>query len=197
MKNLKYLFFALALVSYSSFAKTSREVQTAKINQYFEELSFEKIDFEPVGAVCERVAVKEIEAYYPKTQFTIINSIQYDEHNITVGELDLVIFDKNTEIVEAVAEVKCWKNFQSAKKKAKEQRMRFLLHLEKNILITDKTKKRYSKSQFKQIKKFFSVSQLGGVGEGFDYELSLNLNELMQLRSQLLDCRAAGRCPKR
>jgi len=194
---MKNFILAILLVSSPIFAKSSREVQTAKINQYFDELSYEKTDFEPAGAVCERVALREMEAYYPKTQFSIINSIQYDEHDVTIGELDLVIFDKNTDIVEAVAEVKCWRSFEGARKKAKEQRMRFLQHLDRNIVITDKTKKRYSKSQFKQIKKFFAISQHGGVGEGFDYELSLDLNELMLLRTQLLDCRAAGRCPKR
>lgn len=198
MKKLNFFVVALLLVSSSVFAKPNREDHSAIISNYFEELSYEKTDFEPTGAVCERVAVREMEAYYPKTQFTIINGVQYDEKNTTVGELDLVIFNKNTEIVEAVAEVKCWRSFGGGAKKAKEQRMRFLQHLDRNIVIYDKdTKKRYSKNQFKQIQKYFSISQQGGIGQGFEYELSLDLKELMQLRSQLLDCKLSGRCPRR
>jgi hypothetical protein len=198
MKKLNFFVVALLLVSSSLFAKPNRQDNSGIISKYYEELSYEKTDFEPTGAVCERVAVREMEAYYPKTQFTIVNGVQYDEKNITIGELDLVIFDKNSENVEAVAEVKCWRSFGGGAKKAKEQRMRFLQHLDRNIVIYDKdTKKRYSKNQFKQIKKYFAISQQGGVGQGFDYELSLDLKELMLLRSQLLDCRAAGRCPRR
>lgn len=198
MKKLNFFVVALLLVSTSVFAKPNREDHSQIISKYFEELSYEKVDWEPTGAVCERVAVREMEVYYPKSQYTILNGVQYDEKNITIGELDLVIFDKNTDLVDTVAEVKCWRSFGGGAKKAKEQRMRFLQHLDRNIVIYDKdTKKRFSKNQFKQIKKYVSISQEGGVGQGFDFELSLDLKELMNLRSQLLDCKAAGRCPRR
>lgn len=56
---------------------------------------------------------------------------------------------------------------------------------------------RYSKDVFKSIQKYFSISQNGGVNQGFDFELSLDFKELMELRKRLLDCRAEGRCPRR
>lgn len=168
-----------------------------RIDEYFELLSYEKVDFDPVGTVCERVAVREVESLYPSANYDIINSIRYDEKKVTVGELDVVVFDKSTGKVEAVAEVKCWKSFKSALKKAKEQRMRFLAHLNNNIVIEDKNGKRYSKDLFKHIQKYFSISQAGGVNQGFDFELSLDFKELMELRSKLLSCKDAGRCPRR
>lgn len=191
------LLYALAAfaMSFSAFSKSAE--QSERINNYFEILSYEKTDFEPVGAVCERVAVRELDPSYPDANYTIVNGIQYDEHKTTVGELDVVIFDKFTGKVEAVAEVKCWRSFQGALKKAKEQRMRFLTHLNRNIVITDKEAKRYSKESFNQIKKYFSISQDGGINQGFDFELSLDFRELMELRKRLLDCRSAGRCPRR
>lgn len=196
MKKLISTFLLLSIIFPSLlFAKNTEN--SKRINDYFEILSYEKTDFEPVGAVCERVAVREVEPIYPSANFDIVNSIQYDEHKTTIGELDVVIFDKATGKVEAIAEVKCWKSFKGALKKAKEQRMRFLTHLNRNIVITDKDEKRYSKDKFNSIQKYFSISQNGGVNQGFDFELSLDFKELMELRKMLLDCRAQGRCPRR
>ena len=128
MKNLIFPLLALAFLGTGAFAKSEPQTNK-KLDEYFEVLSYEKTDFEPVGAVCERVALREVESQYPSVNYNIINSIQYDEHDITVGELDLVIFNRSTGKAEAVAEVKCWRSFKSALKKAKEQRMRFQLHL--------------------------------------------------------------------
>lgn len=196
MKNLIKISIALSFIIPSLTIAKNVE-NTKRINEYFEILSYEKTDFEPVGAVCERVAVREVEPTYPDANFEIINGIQYDENKTTIGELDVIIFDKSTGNVEAVAEVKCWKSFKGALKKAKDQRKRFLTHLNRNIVLTDKNLKRYSKDKFNHIQKYFSISQSGGVNQGFDFELSLDFKEMMELRKMLLDCRAQGRCPRR
>ncbi|AUN97887.1 hypothetical protein DOM21_11845 [Bacteriovorax stolpii] len=188
------LFCALLLTSQLQ-AKTP--VASKGVEEYFNVLARDKVDFEPQGMVCERVAVREVESIYPSANYDIINSIRYDDKKTTIGELDVVVIDKNTNQVEAVAEVKCWKSFNGALKKAKEQRMRFLTYLNRSIIIEDKDGKRYSKDQFKRIQKFFTISQAGGMNQGFDFELSLNFKELMELRGRLLDCKAQGRCPQR
>jgi hypothetical protein len=196
MKKLFLPTFLIALlISTNIFSKQIEKNE--RIDKYFEELSYEKTNFEPDGAVCERVALREVDVLYPKENFEIINSIQYDDKKTTIGELDLVIFDKTTGMVEAVAEVKCWRSFGGALKKAKEQRMRFQTFLNRSIVITDQNEKRYSKDLFKNIKRFFTISQSGGMNQGFDFELSLDLKELIELRSRLLNCHAEGRCPKR
>lgn len=197
MKNIIKSLILSALL-FTNIAHARKEPSDPKkIDEYFELLSYEKTDFEPMGAVCERVAVREVEVVYPAANYNIMNSISYTEHKTTIGELDVVIFDKETKKVEAVAEVKCWRSFGGALKKARDQRQRFLTHLNNNIEITDQDGKRYSKDLFKNIQKYFSISQSGGVNQGFDVELSLSLNDLMLLRSKLLDCKASGRCPRR
>lgn len=194
-KILNYTFLSLILATNFAIAKVIST--NPKIDEYFEELSYEDTNFEPDGAVCERVAVREVDVLYPKENFTIINSIQYDDKKTTIGELDLVIFDKSTGLVEAIAEVKCWRSFEGGLKKAKEQRMRFQTYLNRGITITDGNDKRYSKDVFKQIKRYFTISQAGGMNRGYDFELSLDLKELIELRSRLLNCHAEGRCPRR
>lgn len=193
-KSIILTIFLVLFTSFDVFAKTFEN--SKQIDEYFELLSYEKTDFEPVGAVCERVAVREVEPSYPSSNYEIKNGIQYDEHKTTIGELDVVVFNKLTGKVEAVAEVKCWRSFPGALKKAKEQRMRFLTYLNKNIVITDKEQNKYSKNDFNNIQKYFSISQDGGVNQGFDFELSLDFKELMELRKRLLDCHAEGRCPR-
>ena len=168
-----------------------------KIDEYFEVLSFDKVDFTPEGAVCERVALREVDSLYPRENYDVVNSISYNDKGTTIGELDLVVFDKNTKKVEAIAEVKCWTSFKSALKKAKDQRIRFQTFLNRGIVIFDKDDHKYSKDDFKQVKRFFTISQDGGVNQGFDFELSMSLNDLMKLRQKLLDCHLEGRCPRR
>lgn len=192
---MKYLIL-LFIISTNSFAGFNAYSEK-RIQDYFDILSYEKTNFEPDGAVCERVAEREFEKYYPKENYTIINSIHYNDKKTTIGELDLVIFDKQTDLVKAIAEVKCWTNFQSALKKAKDQRIRFQTYLNHGIVISDNDGKRYSKDQFKSVEKYFTISQDGGVNQGFDFELSLTLKEFVELRNRLLICKSEGRCPKR
>ena len=197
MKNIiKLILLSALLLTNVAYSKVTLS-DTKRIDEYFDLLATEKTDFEPVGAVCERVAVREVEAMYPSVNYNIINSISYTQHDVTIGELDVVIIDKATEKVEAVAEVKCWKSYEGALKKARDQRKRFLTHLNNKIVIKDKTGKVYSKDVFKNIQKYFSISQAGGVNQGFDFELSMNLKDLMTLRTRLLECKSQGRCPRR
>lgn len=193
MKWSLYLTLGLCLLqSLNSYGKTFGQEEI--IQKYFDILKSESTDFEPTGAVCERVAVRELVSEYPTDKYFIKNGIQYDERNMTIGELDVVVFDKATGMVEAVAEVKCWKSFEGARKKAKEQRMRFQTYLNKNIVIYDDEGKKYQKNQFALVRRYFSISQFGGVGQGFDVELSLDFKEMMELRKRLLDCRAFKNC---
>jgi hypothetical protein len=197
MKKLIQLTLFCALIFPTFLLGKDTEITNPRLQEYFEILAHETTDFSTDGVVCERVAMREVESLYPAANFEIVNSISYDEHNVTVGELDLVIFDKSTKKVSAIAEVKCWKSFSGALKKAKNQRMRFVTHLNNNIEIHDQDGKRYSKDLFKNVQKYFTISQAGGLNQGFDFELSLDLKELMSLRSMLLDCKAQGRCPIR
>lgn len=193
MKWSLYLTLSLCLFqSFNSYGKTFGQEEI--IQKYFDLLKIESTDFEPTGAVCERVAVRELVQEYPADKYFIKNGIQYDERNMTIGELDVVVFDRATGMVEAVAEVKCWKSFEGARKKAKEQRMRFQTYLNKNIVIYDDEGKKYQKNQFALVRRYFSISQFGGVGQGFDVELSLDFKEMMELRKRLLDCRAFKNC---
>ncbi len=194
MKNI-FIIITLLFSIQNSHAKTfSRENEIA---QYFEDLSYEDIDFEPMGMVCERVAVRELLKEYPQDKYEILNGLQYDDKKATIGELDVVIYNKSNQKVEAVAEVKCWESFKGALKKARDQRQRFKLYLNRKIVITDQNQKHYKVEDFNQVQRYISISQEGGVNQGFDFELSLDLKELMEIRKRLLDCYAQSKCPRK
>lgn len=193
MKITILILLSLSLSFSSLFAK---EKHNSRIDELFEILSYQPNSFDPTGAVCERVAEIELLAQYPASNYKIISGIEYQNKVETIGELDLVILDLQTNRVETVYEVKCWKSYKNGLRKAREQRLRFVNQLNYDIKIIDKNKNTYSKEIFSQIREFQTVSQLGGVQEGFDVELSLDLKDLMKLRSRLLDCYAVAKCPR-
>lgn len=195
MKNLKLLLIVSLLLA-TSFLHAKDSASEARINELFEELSYVKANYDPTGAVCEKVAEIEIKALYPETDYQIINGIEYHNKIEAIGELDLIIFDKKTDLVDNVIEVKCWKSYKGGLRKAHEQKTRFQANLKNDIRILDKNGKTYPKAKFLNIREFKTMSQLGGVQEGFDYELSLDLKSLMKLRDKLLDCYAHKRCPR-
>lgn len=195
MKKINALIIlATLLATPFSFAKESPP--HPRINELFEELAYSKTNFDPTGAVCEKVAEIELRSVFPESNYRIVNGIEYHNKVEAIGELDIIVFDKKTNNVDTVIEVKCWKSYKNGLRKAREQRMRFQTQLQYDIKIIGKDKTLYPKSQFMNIREYKTVSQLGGMNEGFDFELSLDLKDLMKLRDKLLDCYAHKLCPR-
>lgn len=155
---------------------------------------------EPQGAICEEVAKLRFQEKYPEPMFSVITGISYSEKFGTLGELDIIVFDNQTDSAVAVSEVKCWKNQKQGLEKAIDQRLRFInnIHSGKNLKFKwefDETKA-FTKGQFLNIKSFTSIGQKGAVEAGYDEELEYTLKELMQLRSRILRCQDLEGCKK-
>ncbi|MGE3262008.1 MAG: hypothetical protein AB7K68_09535 [Bacteriovoracia bacterium] len=152
-----------------------------------------------VGTICEQVARLELMKDYPENRYAITNGIAYGRNRATEGELDVVVFEKPTMKAVLVGEVKCWSNFNSAKNKANKQRSRFLSVIgtgdDVNLWAT-KNGQHYSKSQFASVTNFISISSEGADRAGFDMALEMDLQELMELRQQIMSCQANGSCRK-
>lgn len=203
MKNIfksSALLIAFIIATSFSAALASDRLSSTDIisNEYFDIFSREYVDFEPTGRVCEQAALIELERnYYPRSQYRIEQGISYFRGVETVGELDLVVFDKVTDEVLAVGEVKCWKNLKGALRKAKQQQQRFKESLFNKITIKSANGATLSLAKFKNIKDYFSIAQEGAINAGFTYELPLNFKEFMTLRGRLLDCKVEGKCPRK
>ena len=155
-------------------------------------------NLEPTGAICEEIAQLRFAEIYPEPKYKVVTGVEYADKEKTLGELDVVVFNNETQIVDVVGEVKCYTTMKNGLKKAKEQRKRFLTNVGSPKALTftwlsDRSLK-LAKTQFKKVQKFVSIAQLGAVAKGYDYELPYTLNELMQLREDILKCQGDGVC---
>jgi hypothetical protein len=183
----KAVFLFISLFVFSAFAGT--------LENYKEQLKDIPVDYVVNGAVCEQVARLEMMKLYPENQFETLVGVTYGHPAATIGELDVVIFNRATGNVDVVAEVKCWKDLDKAHNKAMEQRERFLRALQvmpKMIIYRGNTA--YTKEQFSHIQRYLSISQKGGEAHGFDITMDYTLAELMEFRASMLKCQSDGGC---
>ncbi|ASD64063.1 hypothetical protein [Bdellovibrio bacteriovorus] len=188
MRVLSALFFVV-LFSSVSFAG-------GDIEPYFEALKNSGANFEPDGTVCEEIARLEVTKEFGDA-YEVTTGVEYSLGKDTIGELDVVVFERATHKVVLVAEVKCWKNLQQAMDKLKAQRDRFTWNLTKHaahIQFQPDEGLSFRVEDFQGPFKFRAISQCGGLKKGFDQEIQLTLTEVQQLRSKLLKCQAWGEC---
>lgn len=155
-------------------------------------------NLEPTGAICEEIAQLRFAEIYPEPNYKVVTGIEYADKEKTLGELDVVVFNNETQLADIIGEVKCYTTVKSGLKKAKEQRKRFLTNINSPKALTftwlnDRTVK-LAKTQFKKAKKFVTIGQSGTIAKGYDYELPYSLSELMQLREDIIKCQSEGRC---
>jgi hypothetical protein len=169
----------------------------AGLGEDFRDLKNSGADFEIVGTVCEEVTRLRFQEEYPSSKYAVVTGVEYGDGNRTIGELDVVVFEKATQKVNRIAEVKCWRNTNSAQDKARSQRQRFLTNLQSGKTIYFKSLHsdyKFKRDNFVQNREFLTVAQKGSKISGFDIELSYDLRELMQLRQMMMDCQAKNEC---
>lgn len=171
----------------------SVSAHAAPINDLFEKLRDSALNYEVVGVVCEQVSRLELMKTYPESDYHIVNGIEYGDNTRTIGELDVVVFQKSTKKAVLVGEVKCWRDLKGALSKARNQRKRFQSSLSKNIELHDHEND-YDKSQFSNVQKFVAIAPKGATVAGFEMDMENSLGELMELRDKLLRCQDAGQC---
>lgn len=197
MKATNALFsFATGLLAL--FVFSASPVMAADLQSVFEALKNKAVDYETSGQICEEVARLEFAKKYDPSLYLITGGVEYKIQKQVVGELDLVIVDRQSQEVVLIGEVKCWKAPKDAITKAHEQRARFLSTLKKNssqIVFDSDEGLAFQANQF-QHPQFISIAQAGTSVQGFDYELSYTLQELMQIRNLMLRCQSQGLCPK-
>lgn len=190
MKFFKSIFF-LSLISVPVFA--SGDIQVV-----FEALKNSAVDYGPSGQVCEQVARLQFAEKYTPDRYEITGGLEYKVQNRTIGELDLVIFEKQTHNVVLVGEVKCWKRLGQALEKAHDQRSRFLKTLNRQgseIVFASKEGQTFEAAQFDS-PEYVSIAQEGSESYGFDVDLNYSLHDLMKLREMLISCQTHHQCPQ-
>ncbi|OFZ21743.1 MAG: hypothetical protein A2X94_15765 [Bdellovibrionales bacterium GWB1_55_8] len=184
----------LLLVLFSAF---SIQVQAEPIQSLFEKLRDSGEDYQNEGAVCEQVARLELQREYPSHSYEIVVGIEYANVRQTIGELDVVVFDRHGQAI-LVGEVKCWSDLRKARRKAAQQRTRFLDTIQSgapiDMFLASNRSVPFRREQFQALSRFISISQRGGRSFGFDRDLPNSLSEMRELRETLMQCQAAGKC---
>lgn len=165
---------------------------------YIEQLRDYPVNYQVEGAICEQVARLELFNDYDPRRYEIEVNLSYGQGKDTLGELDIVVFEKFSGIAVFVAEVKCWTDPGKAQYQGNIQRHRFMeqIHINSSLWIRQGNEL-YRPSRFRGLKKFDLIGQAGARRYGFDRELRLNLNQLKDLRTGMLECQKARLCQGR
>lgn len=184
--------FSIVLVLFASHA-------FAGLGEDFNKLKHSGSDYEVVGTVCEEVAKLRFQEEFPSSKFEVITGVEYNDGSRTIGELDVVVFEKFSMKVVRVSEVKCWRDLGGALSKAHSQRKRFVNHLNSNKPIYFRSlhsQHQFKEAHFLSVRDFTAVAQMGSKSAGFDYELPYDLKDLMKLRQMMMECQDKGICTR-
>lgn len=161
----------------------------------FEALKKVPRSYSDSGAICEEIARLDIQKKYPAPQFKVEVGIAYSDRDGTIGELDVIVFDRGQ--VTLIGEVKCWNSLNGGLKKAREQRARFLDNLNSNkelVFMSTSTRQRFDQSAFEGVQNFITIGQLGALDKGYDMELGYTLEEMHQHTGDMIGCQQSGEC---
>lgn len=162
----------------------------------FEAIKNNARNLEDKGAICEEVALYKLQQLYPDS--FAVSGIAYSDKNGSIGELDVILFDKSSKKAFMIAEVKCWKDAKEGLRKARDQRSRFfdVLGSTKEIHFhyhRDRSLS-FTKQNFRGVENFISIGQKGTKANGYDLELDYTLDELMKMRTEIMRCQYQGAC---
>jgi hypothetical protein len=159
-----------------------------KLDAVFHQLKDSHEDYDKVGTICEQVTKLELEKEYTSPQYEVKTGVIYRNKQTILGELDAVVFKKDTQKAILAAEVKCWRDQDKALKKAKKQLLNFFnqLNLETalDFFLSTDSRTHFQKSQFEKGMILIPVSYRGS---GFKYSLEFSLSELLELRERILN----------
>lgn len=182
-----------------AFARGAQQ-EAFTIESEFEKLASWPANYGDVGRICEELARLRFQEAYPNQEYKVLVGLKYFEGNRTVGELDIVIFDKTNDLAILVGEVKCWKNMQGAMSKARKQLRRFKTYVQKpNAISHFSGDEPYAAEvgswQFEVYPEIATIAQNGSKEYGFTHEIGLSLQDAMTLRKRLQNCQRSGACP--
>jgi hypothetical protein len=185
LNGLVFFFLALSLSCTSVFARTMQDA--------YDHLKGTLPRGATLGMVCEQLAKWKFSEMYPEPKFDVETGIEYrDTTGRTVGELDLVIFDRRTGNVKLVGETKCKNEHRrkEAKKLASRQlhRLRTFLNLDPNLSFTSTIRRgvRYSVEQFYGYIKYAIILPRSETAHSNVNDLDFSLDQIRGLHRRLV-----------
>lgn len=144
-----------------------------------------------VGSVLEALGYRRLEALFPAPRYAIYHGLQYhDSTGRTLGEIDLLVFDTEANLVAAVYECKISGNPRRALEHAEEQLARFRDALRHHDVArftpTGGPTRAWIAADFRELRDFRTVGGANTARQGYDLEIDLSRAEADQLQAMLL-----------
>lgn len=170
----------------------------ALLRAYFEQIKDLDYNYATIGHVGEALALVQLRRQYPPPEFECLSSLQYEDgKGQPAGEMDVVVFKRETRQAMMVYEVKISDNLEDARKKGLSQLKRFREYVKaRNIsrfVYAPDQSRMFKPEQFDGIQSFGTVGSKGAREQGFDVELDLSRTEAYQLQQALLQYRKKGK----
>ncbi len=150
------------------------------LDRYFEAIRNLPLDYGKVGSVLEAIALVLLQEQYAEPDFAVYTGIQYESRSgRTLGELDIVIWDRKTRRALAVYECKLTRNFQRAGKKSREQLDRFINALARDEIggMRSEVGKRFDPSQFEHVLVYGFIGPHGALDAGWELQIDISREE--------------------
>lgn len=147
-------------------------------------------DFGKLGSIVEALAHAHFLTIYPTNDFEIIPNVTYqDPAGRTLGELDIVVFERATGEAVLVVETKASARLRRAGQEAAAQLHRFRYCLEAGLIDNFSYGAPFHRAirpeHFLEVTEYVRVGPDGALGAGFDYEADIRPEEIEALRSQV------------
>ena len=171
------------------------EDREALLDSYFDQLKDLDVNYKVIGYILEKLAKIQLQSAYPRGKYEIIGGLQYQEAGgRTVGELDIVVLDREAGTAELVAEAKLSGNLYRAGRKASSQLGRFQNYLNSGKIakfhFIENPSRVFTMAQFKDVDEYWRIGNTGAIDAGFDYEIDLTREEGDILQQRLLAYKA-------
>jgi hypothetical protein len=163
----------------------------ALLDAYYAGIKDSDFDFGKEGSVMEALAFAACAQKFPEPRFEILPNLEYQgAGSRTLGELDLVVLDREKARVVLVVEVKLKSSFLKSDRRARDQLYRFQSHLNEGritrFLYNRDRKRDLPVALFKENEAYARVGNQGALAGGFEYEIDLTREEADDLRDRIL-----------
>lgn len=150
-----------------------------------------------IGSVMEALGYAQLQEKYPAPDYEIISSIFYhDDMGRSLGELDLVVWDKKADKALEVYEVKVSNNLPSALRTAVNQLNKFKISVRDDLIARftwegDRTR-HFRSPQFADVAIYGFIGNKGAKEAGYTIEFELSRLEVEYLQKRVLAYRKQG-----
>lgn len=163
--------------------------RASRLDHFFDISKDLGFTYDDIDTVMRALAYATCQRTFPSEHYSILDSVQYDYgEGHTVGELDLIVWNRQQDVAERVYEVKLTGDPDEAYKRSMQQLGRF-----RRCIQYEKIKQfrrgpqvlRITQDQFRRVSEYGSIGNRGTASAGFSLEIDITPDEAAILLERL------------